>query len=293
MPGHQGVIVDKSFLQACSSELFAEIAKRHHLLMPDALFYEMLSDKRFRARCFRKLPDGRNPITLIDAIGPHIQHELKHHASLGKPSGHSPRFEYQFNKSLRDDGYSPPDFVEELLREEQEALNVRVKLLLAAVETIPDMFPELRLDSGVKRPVALKNARNLVVSNRSELTTRFISNLHLGEAQLKEVVQKITPDWAIYRLVQTKLLFGLDIYERHGIVNAASATPKLYTKLEHDVIDQEYLILALLEGGFATEEQKLREMFKALNPNGFLLPPIKLLKEQLLRPLDGSGDTRG
>lgn len=58
MPKYQGVIVDKSFLQACPPELFAETVKKYQLLMPDSPFYEMLSNEGFRARCFRKPPDG-------------------------------------------------------------------------------------------------------------------------------------------------------------------------------------------------------------------------------------------
>ena len=79
--------------------------------------------------------------------------------------------------------------------------------------------------------------------------------------------------WAILRHSQVHLFFAVDIWERYGDdVLLRELNEKQYQKIEHDVMDAEYLALAILEGAFATEEKKLRGLFRLLCPNGVLVP---------------------
>jgi hypothetical protein len=47
-------------------------------------------------------------------------------------------------------------------------------------------------------------------------------------------------------------------------------TPQLRERIRHDVLDAQYLMLALLEGAFATKEKKMCEWWGKLMPEGVL-----------------------
>lgn len=70
--------------------------------------------------------------------------------------------------------------------------------------------------------------------------------------------------------MQVQLLFTLDIYVRYQGKIPELLTPRLYEKMEHDVLDAEQLILGCLEGSFATRERKHKRWWALLCPDGCL-----------------------
>jgi hypothetical protein len=80
----------------------------------------------------------------------------------------------------------------------------------------------------------------------------------------------VGPDWALFRWLQVQLLFAIDVYCRYGGKLPDVLTPKWYEKMEHDVLDAQYLILGVLEGSFATREKKLQRWWSPIRPDGAL-----------------------
>jgi hypothetical protein len=76
--------------------------------------------------------------------------------------------------------------------------------------------------------------------------------------------------WTSYRWLQVFMLFALDIGSRYHCSSNARIPRGTYVKLMHDVIDAQYLILGLAEGGLATKEEKLKRWWRLLLPNGVL-----------------------
>lgn len=66
------------------------------------------------------------------------------------------------------------------------------------------------------------------------------------------------------------MLFALDLKVKYPGGLASVMSPKLREKLRHDVLDAQYLMLALLEGAFATKEKKMCEWWVRLKPDGVL-----------------------
>jgi hypothetical protein len=76
----------------------------------------------------------------------------------------------------------------------------------------------------------------------------------------------IDESWALYRWLQVQLLFAVDVFARYQGVNLDIANPIIYEKMEHDVLDAQVLMLACLEGAFATREKKLKRWWSLLCP---------------------------
>lgn len=66
------------------------------------------------------------------------------------------------------------------------------------------------------------------------------------------------------------MLFALDLAFRQLINLDRPFSEKLHEKIEHDALDMEYLITGTIQGGFATNERKLKEWFLLVCPAGAL-----------------------
>ena len=68
-------------------------------------------------------------------------------------------------------------------------------------------------------------------------------------------------------MIQVYLIAGLDFFGSYGL----KALPN-QEKLLHERLDLDYTILALLVGGLASCDKRIKQRFKFLRPKGFLLP---------------------
>jgi hypothetical protein len=67
----------------------------------------------------------------------------------------------------------------------------------------------------------------------------------------------IDVEWTLFRWHQVMLLGGLDFYESYGV-----ATPFKREKIFNELIDLEYLLLAILVGGLASNDKRMVKRFK-------------------------------
>jgi hypothetical protein len=264
------VVLDKSFLQGSKASAIHEMSDSHRLLMSEALFYELLSDAEDRALCFAKFPNRENPVELIGHPGAMLRRELDTHRPCGKPSLHCEKIRFQFNVGLsRDDYEFPPDSAATVL-EQTEELRSDVLSYLEAIRLTPTFFPNLLDGSDASRALARQEAERAIAQETEALLGFYrLLTPPPGERPLPPA-ELITPEWALFRWLQVKLLFALDVYCRYSGKMPEPLSPKVHQRLEHDVLDAQYLILGLLEGAFATKEKKLKNWWRLLNSEGTL-----------------------
>lgn len=80
------------------------------------------------------------------------------------------------------------------------------------------------------------------------------------------------PEWALYRWTQVTLLYALELLQRHGQLTPEKLTTRQRERLQHDVIDMQYVVLGVLQGALASKDKRMRAMFKLLRPDGAVLP---------------------
>lgn len=264
------IVVDKSFLQGVARKRVLELARENRLLMSDALFYELLTTRpEARTQCFAKLPPGNNPVDLVNHAGTLMRFEIDNGVPSGKPSHYKEDMQYVFNASLTDLNYRLPEDAQEAVDEETARLKESVNSFIARADSTASIFTYLLKGSQSNRDAAHIEAERAIVSPQA--LRPFISQFTPppGEKPIP-AAGSIDEEWAIYRWVQVQLLFGLDIYVRYqgNIPNPLS--PRMYEKLEHDVLDAEQLILGCLEGAYATRENKHKRWWRLLCPDGHL-----------------------
>ena len=63
------IVIDKSFLHGASKDSLQSLFQNHRILMTFVNFYELLTtDVSKRAKCFKRLPKGENPVALVESI---------------------------------------------------------------------------------------------------------------------------------------------------------------------------------------------------------------------------------
>ncbi len=264
------VVLDKSFLQGSKAAAIQEMSQSHRLLMPEALFYELLSNSDDRAACFGKFHKQNNPVELIGHPGAMLMREIQSHMPSGKPSLHSELVNFRFHIGL-----SSPDFVftpqaASAVRQRAEELRSDVSEFIDAARITPTFFPGLLEGSDANRTIARNTAESAIAGDIDSLRDLYRQlSSPVGESSFPPA-ELIEVEWAIVRWLQIKLLFGLDNYCRYPHTIPDTSSNKIYERLEHDVLDAQYLTLGVLEGSFATSEKKLKKWFHLLCPTGTL-----------------------
>lgn len=264
------VVLDKSYLQSASRAHMHALATSHRLLMSEALLYELLSKPADYKACFSKFPRVDNPVDIVLHVGGYLKKEIEGRRPAPKPSERKHQLRFQFNPRLLDDGYVlPEEAANEISRQHSELLS-DVETLKAKALDVPDFFPDVFIGNDAARQAAKAEAEALVAARGS--LRDFYAQLRAPKGMRRFPPKKlITDDWAIYRWLQVQFLFSLDLYARYGPALAAPMPPNVEVKIEHDVLDAQYMFIGILEGAFATEERKLQRWFKLLQPNGLLL----------------------
>lgn len=266
------IVVDKSFLQGVSTSVVRELAGTTRLLVSDALFYELLTTKlEARKQCFSKFPPENNPVELVSHIGPLMLMEINTQKRSGKPSQHreDSGFAFRFNSGLLDDDYVLPPEAERVIEEQSLQLQSDVWSYIERVSLVPTFFPDLLKGTTEDRKAAVIGAEEAIAAPGSLLP--FYSNLEPppGEKALPPA-SMIDESWALYRWLQVQLLFSVDVFARYQVNKPDLNSRATFEKMEHDVLDAQVLMLACLEGAFATREKKLKRWWSLLRPDGKL-----------------------
>ena len=124
---HSAIILDKCFLQGAAPDTLEKLSEAYQLLMPDVLFYELISSlEPARSRCFNKLPNSENPISVTQHIGALLRYELETHKPSGLPSENLVDITYRFNPGLATGAYELTNTDIEACKEIEEELVWRI-----------------------------------------------------------------------------------------------------------------------------------------------------------------------
>ena len=264
------VILDKSYLQAASDSRFKELSDQYQFLMPDVLFYELISsDEPERSRCFKKLTHLTNPIQPVKSVSELLRKERITLKPAGRPSKNLLKVEYRFNPELSQGSCSLSDTLKMVIHESETELDRDVSMLMnfTSLETV---FPHIHTGTTDQRKKYKSECERYITDNSEELGD-ILYSLEPDDGLSIPTQQDLNESWTLLRWFQVRLLFDLDLYERYGNDNPVGLTQNLKKKLKNDVLDMHYLIMGVVQKGFATRDNKLINYYDLLCPDGILL----------------------
>jgi hypothetical protein len=266
----RSVVLDKSFLQSATKARVHELASSRRLLMSEALLYELLSKPADYRACFSKFPDIENPVDVVLHVGGFLKKEIDGRRPAPRPSDRRRRVRFKFNARLLEPDYRLPDeAAAEIARQHLEVLADTESLKSRALGAL-DHFPELLAGNDAARAAARVAAEELVAQPTALLD--FYGQLRAPKGMKRLPPRRLINErWALYRWLQVQFLFAIDLYLRYGDSLAHPLSARVEERIEHDTLDAQYLLIGVLEGGFATEEKKLKRWYKLLVPEGLLL----------------------
>ena len=278
----RSVIVDKSYIQGAGVDFLLELQDDWNLLFPDAFFFEVASTAQTaREQCLAKLREVHRSGQLFVApnIGELLRREIHSLSQAGVPSEN-------LVEGLDLDTFLGTRF-HDLSKARREALQSTeldfehaVDGLVARARTLQGRFRGTCEGTTGQRKEAHRRAREMIAQDTDFISGFFAdfvcqaTHAPPGAPMLAAIARtgRLGPQWTIYRWVQAQLLYGLELTERNGRLTPNGITPKQKEKLQHDVLDIEYLVLGALEGALATTDKRMRGMFELLRPDGVLLP---------------------
>ena len=274
------VIVDKSYAQCVAS--LHELHRDWDLVFPDAFFFEVAStDARARNRCLSKLREIHcdGAVHVAPNVGELLRKEILGLSPAGAPAENLIR-------GLPLDEFFGMTF-EALAKARRDALHQTemefwrdVDGLVKKANMLLGRFRGTCEGTTQERKQACDIARNTIARDRGFVSAFFADFVCRGNHPLpgSPILAAIArsdtfgPAWTIYRWVQVQLLYGLELAEKHGHLDPEALTPNQRERLQHDVIDMEYLILGVLQGALASNDNRMRRMFTLLCPQGTLVP---------------------
>lgn len=268
----QALILDKNVLQGASSAGYQALAGRYRLLMPDVLFFELMkADPIVRARCFRALPTGDNPIALTHHIGEHLRHELETGQPLGRPSEHVLPWGFRFNPLLQIAEALPAE-VEELVEAQRAEHMARVPDYVQRIRDMHQRLAEVSQEQRISRPTAAEAIRAGLLDLPTVREAMGGVRDPEGRAFLPPV-DSLNADSALVVHFQVTHALALQRALDHGgEFDSPANVTRLTPALARELFDADYLMLGVLEGGLATREKRLRRIFRWLRPQGALFP---------------------
>lgn len=269
--GMKPIILDKNYLQGIPQSKFQELSEQVQFIMPDALFYELIKDDDpVRSGYFRKFYQKSNQI-LVPSVPELLREELAEHKPAGLPSEYLlPEESWQFNPELLKGTYILTDDDKATIREIDAELDGDAERLMD-FDGLESLFPGIRTGTDEERK-NYKSECEQYIANNIEKLSNFLSKIEPQDGATMPPSDILNKSWTLIRWLQIRLLFSLDIYDRrYDGADYSECTPKTKEKIKHDVLDMWYLILGVLQRGFATKEKKLVRFYKLLCPDGTLL----------------------
>lgn len=278
----QGIVIDKNFLFRAKYEDIQALSSSYSLLMSDSLLYELVKEpsNKERAKYFSKFGvNNVTPYLLIPRVGTLFHCEIHERKKARKPSEFytAAREYHEVHKNLCDENYSISDHEQKIFDRENEGVSSDVNVFIEFLR---------RTETEVKETILKKvrqkgriDSDNLisVLNDKSILSERYckIYIPDLGSNQdLRPPFHYMDENWCTYRFVQVYLLLSIDVLHRYEKLDILLKSKSALDKLKNEVVDAQYFIQALLEGGFATHEKKWRLWWKLLAKDGDILLPL-------------------
>jgi hypothetical protein len=277
----QGIVIDKNFLFGARSEDIQALSNNYRLLMSDSLLYELLKEpsSKKRAEYFSKFGvDNVTPYILISRVGKLFHYEIHNRKMARKPSEFfTADRDYQVHKKLCDANYSFSDHEQKMFNREHEGVTSDVNVFIEFLKRTETEVKETILKKVRKKGQIDPDKLISVLNDKSVLSERYCKVFipDLGDNQdLRPPFHYMDDNWCTYRFVQVYLLLSIDILHRYEKLDILLESKSALGKLKNEVVDAQYFIQALLEGGFATNEKRWRQWWKLLAKDGDILLPL-------------------
>ncbi|PKN74378.1 MAG: hypothetical protein CVU52_06760 [Deltaproteobacteria bacterium HGW-Deltaproteobacteria-10] len=264
------IILDKDYLQGEKAETIFDLCKEHVLLITWALFYELMTTApKEREKCFKHLPDNCN-ILIIHNVEYLRGYELENQKACTPIHAHALKGNLKFNKGLREGTFK-------FTKEQINGIKLHEKQLKERTENMLDRAMQLptiiSCEEGTLTNKKIEDIKQDIATD-SERVLEFYRWLIENDNTQKHIIkpEQLNSNWLEFRWVQINIIYALDLLLRYRGNIPSNSTKKFWQKIEHDLLDMEYVILGSLTGALASKEKRVREMFKLVCPNGLLIP---------------------
>jgi hypothetical protein len=226
--------------------------------------YESVKDEpNKRSKIFSKLGRPIDDYELIPILGELIRYEITHNKPCGKPSNHIVKRDYSINKKLADKQINLTKEQLELTEKFKVDFDIIFDILKSGLTS---RFSNSSLSDAEKQMKQLIDGK----INNSRYINHLLKIYKHNGAELPSV-DELSKEYVAFRYCQVYTLWMTDIRSRYNKLEDIFDHENAILRLKHDVHDINYLINALLEGAFATNEVKLIKWFKLLHPDGHLI----------------------
>ncbi|WP_324003159.1 hypothetical protein [Aeromonas hydrophila] len=257
IPIKRNVITDKNFLFSLSTDKSLTFQREYKFLICEDLLYESVKDKsEKRAKIFSKLGRPYIDYEFIPIIPKLIKFEMTYSKPCAKPSAHIEKRDYSINDTLANKSI-------EIASEQQLALRDLEGDYLRQLEFITKGFCDYFKKKSQRD--ASSHMKSLLDGKIND--DKYINNIikeHERYGAKLPTLSFFTKESICYRYFQVHELWKTDLRMRYQRFEDIDENPKVKLKIKHDYHDLNYLMLALLEHGFATNEKKLIKWFKLL-----------------------------
>lgn len=256
------VVLDKSYLQGAPAPEIRRLCDDYHVIMPGALFFELMtsSDPQAATTCFAKIPARENPLILIDSVGAVMRAESQRGKQASPLAEVAPPLRYVLNPKLAAGTFQLTAAQAEAVRRWEVEIENDVEWLRKLHGHTADWFPEIEAAEPSKLPGVIDWLKSEIALDAARVRTIYSKIRHPSFPEAKD----IGPGWVFFAYLQVYLLAVLE-YLSPG---AHLPSDK---KLENEVADLQYRVMAVVAGGFATQENRNKETFQLLRPDGVLV----------------------
>lgn len=256
------IIVDKSWITSVSTFRLKDICYNNYLILPGSLGYELFtaSDKDQAIRIWNKLNTVKEKVFIMEIINSLIQEEIKHQKAFGS-----------FDKFFLDVSFSADiEKIKGVFTKKQKfTINYNkinwegegtlgfLKILKNVQVYFPQIGKERKPNSIIFDDVLEK------ICNEKETVIRIYNDIRPHNFPPAKAIDY---NWAVFRWLQIHLLYAVE-YKRRYDSNNGKIKPSI---LAHDNIDIEYLMLGVLNKCLASDDKKIKFLFKLCCKEGFL-----------------------
>ena len=267
------IVIDKSYLDGAPASSVQHLCDHHVLLMPHVLFFELMTtSKESQKRCFGKLPNCHNPLTLIPDIRLLLRFEREHRSPCVPLSQHHFVGDYLFNRNLRDGTFVFEGKDLQYLNEWQTQVKNDTQDFITLCLTVHHFFPEVNGIEWKDFPDMIARARRKIAEDYDFVRDIYTSFLD-SENALPDALEPslLDPRWAYFRWLQCKILAALRVFERYQGHLPPNQGEKFWRKMEHSMLDVYYVILGSLAKAVASNDDEVCKDFLMVCPDGELV----------------------
>lgn len=136
---------------------------------------------------------------------------------------------------------------------------------------VSDFFPALKGLRHSEFTEAIREAKQQVALNDDKVR-EICAHLLKDNTRLNALSASILdPVWAIFRWIQVRIIYSLDLLLSYQGELPTKVADKFWRRIEHEMLDAEYVTLASLAGALASNDRKLIKRFILVRPPGSLL----------------------